>query len=114
MKECAYCCAEIEDRALKCQHCGEWVKLPQNTQYNNPDNDSPAGWAKTFMKSDDLNKTLNEGVKLYAGGKVISGIIGLIVFLFVLFGVILPGFNRANQGFHSFPHSSRLRYNYNR
>ncbi len=103
MKKCPYCCAEIEDQALKCMHCGEWVEAPRKTHYNNPDNDTPSGWAKSFMKSDDLDKTLNEGVKLYAGWKVISAIIGAIIFLFIFFGVFLPGFHSVNRGFNSFP-----------
>ena len=98
MKKCPYCCAEIEMQALKCKHCGEWVERPQRTPPNNPDNDTPAGWAKSFMKSDNLNQTLNEGVKLYAGWKVISMIIGIIIFLVFFFGLFLPTFNKVNQG----------------
>ena len=107
MKKCPYCCAEIEAQALKCKHCGEWVEKPQQNRLNNPNNDTPAGWAKTFMKSDDLDKTLNEGVKLYAGWKVVSAIIGAIIFLFFFFGLFLPQFNRTNQGFDSFHRSSQ-------
>lgn len=114
MKKCPYCCAEIETQALKCKHCGEWVEQPPRNQYNNRDNDTPSGWAKTFMKSDDLDKTLNEGVKLYAGWKVISAIIGAIIFLFFFFGLFLPQFSRVNNGFDAFPHSSRPSVNFNR
>lgn len=59
------------------------------------------------MKSDDLDKTLNEGVKLYAGWKVVSGIIGAIIFLIIFFGLFLPQFSKASRGFDSFPRSSR-------
>jgi uncharacterized membrane protein YvbJ len=114
MKKCPYCCAEIESQALKCKHCGEWVEQPRRNQTNNPNNDTPAGWANTFIKSDNLDQTLNEGVKLYAGWKIISGIIGAIIFLIILFGVFLPQFNRVNDGFGSFPHSSRSQFNFDR
>jgi uncharacterized membrane protein YvbJ len=105
MKKCPYCFAEIDSQALKCRHCGEWVERPSQQKSNNPDNDTPAGWAKSFMKSDDLNQTLNEGVKLYAGWKVISAIIGAIIFLLFFLGVFLPQFNRVNHDVDSFNHS---------
>lgn len=114
MKTCPYCCAEIESHALKCKHCGEWVEKPAQRKPNNPDNDTPPGWAKTFMESDDLDKTLNEGVKLYAGWKVVSAIIGAIIFLIFFFGLFLPQFNRANQGFDSFHHSSKPSFNFDK
>lgn len=114
MKKCPYCCAEIEGQALKCKHCGEWVEQPPGNKHNNPDNDTPSGWAKSFMKSDDLDKTLNEGVKLYVGWKVISAIIGAIIFLIFFFGLFLPQFSKVNSGFDSFPHSSKPSFNFNR
>ena len=106
MKKCPYCCAEIDAQALKCKYCSEWVEKPNRPERNNPDNDTPAGWAKSFMKSDNLNQTLNEGVKLYAGWKVISAIIGIIIFLIFLFAFFLPSFNKVNNGRRSFPGSS--------
>jgi uncharacterized membrane protein YvbJ len=115
MKKCPYCCAEIETQALKCKHCGEWVEQPPHrNQMNNPNNDTPSGWAKSFMKSDDLDKTLNEGVKLYAGWKIISAIIGAIIFLFFFFGLFLPQFNKVNSGFESFHPSSAPSFNFHR
>lgn len=110
MKKCPYCCAEIDSSALKCKFCGEWVEAPQKVDRNNPDNDTPAGWAKSFMQSDNLNQTLNEGIKLYAGWKIVASIIGIIIFLIFFLGVFLPMFNRVGGGSHSFPGPSNTTF----
>ncbi len=108
MAECPYCFGDIDDRAKKCKHCGEWVSQGQGTARaarpaNDPSNDTPVGWARKFAKSDSLDQTLNEGVKLYAGWKVISGGIGLLIFLLFFLFFWLPTACTIHNRMDSFP-----------
>jgi len=96
MKKCPYCTSDIPDEALKCKYCGEWVTRNANAS------EARRRSQKGFFESDNLGTTLNEGIKLYAKYKIIAFVIGLILFLIMLFGVILPQFRRVHKGFDKF------------
>jgi hypothetical protein len=81
MKQCPFCMGQIPDAAVKCQHCGEWVER------------RPMGGDQQMLLSDVANKFINY--------KIITGVVGLIVFLIFFLLFWLPTFNRVQSGFPS-------------
>ena len=72
--ECKYCFGDVKPKAQKCQHCGEWLRQASSRG-------SDDGLIDNFVKSKNLNQTVNSGIKLYAGYYIISGIVGLVIFI---------------------------------
>lgn len=114
MKTCPYCFSDIVEQAIKCKHCGEWFtekpsdqsEKPSSTEFRTSISSKTIKGGKGFFESDNLDNTLNEGVKMYAKFKIAGLIIGAILFLIFLFAFFIPSFNRSNKAFDNFHNSS--------
>ncbi|MCF7954585.1 MAG: hypothetical protein K9M75_02170 [Phycisphaerae bacterium] len=113
MKTCPYCFSEIVEQALKCKHCGEWVtdkpasssSRPTSAEFKTTISSNSTSDHKGFFESDNLDNTLNEGIKMYAAYKIIGMIVGAIIFLIFLFAVFIPAFNKTSDPFNHIKNS---------
>jgi len=100
--QCPYCKGDIPDDAVKCMHCGEWVK--QRPAAAEPE---PAGPFRARTPGDMFGRVWRggltsddvvEGVRWYVKYRIVMAVVGAIVFLIFLFAVFLPNWNQVNGG----------------
>ena len=73
MKHCNFCGGEIQDKAIKCKHCGAWLdKTPQSL--NRPhyqDNNTTADLTKKYKD--------NKGLRIFFYIALLIGIVLIIL-----------------------------------
>lgn len=80
MKKCPYCAEEIEDAAIKCKHCGEFLQRP-----------SASGPPKKLTRSVRDRQLAGVCGGLAANANMDPTLMRLLVICAILFSGILPG-----------------------
>jgi hypothetical protein len=85
MPTCPFCEGQISSTALKCKHCGEWVRPPAER--------TGAGGAPPVARRsgyDDPDESLGRAANRYVSFSMVTGGIGLVLFLIIFFTIFVP------------------------
>lgn len=70
MKNCPFCAEDIQDKAIKCKHCGEWLSAPLETQPQETGNDA----SENLDESLGINALVAKGEESTEGNSVADDI----------------------------------------